>query len=204
VSRTLGATVRTSYALTWQLPIRRGPGYVQTAATTAVVMAGGFALVAGSSYLRKESFGLGLAVALFAVLVWTAAWWGVSTLLPHADPLPWWGLLPGALLVGVGAEIMHLVVLFYLTPQVTQSSALYGGLGVAATLLLGAYLIARLVLASAGLNATLHEHHPMPAETGAADAGPDGAAETGPDGAAETGPDSAADAAAEDDTAPPG
>jgi uncharacterized BrkB/YihY/UPF0761 family membrane protein len=155
VSRTLGVTVHTAIAMTWQLPIVKVGRYLVVAAVTAGILGGVLLVAAFTSYARHESDVLGLAVALLVVLLWTGSWWAISVLLPH-PPLPWWGLLPGAALVGVGMEIMHLVAIFYLEPRVTSSSALYGSLGLAATLLLGAYILARLLLASAGLNATLH------------------------------------------------
>jgi uncharacterized BrkB/YihY/UPF0761 family membrane protein len=65
---------------------------------------------------------------------------------------PWWGLLPGAALVGVGIQVMHLVTVFYLAPKIVSSSNLYGSLGAAATLLLAVYLVSRLVLGAAVLN----------------------------------------------------
>jgi uncharacterized BrkB/YihY/UPF0761 family membrane protein len=155
VSRTLGVTVRTAVALTWQQPVRRGSPYLQTAGITALVLICVVVIGVVTSWLRNNAPGLGLVAAVSVVVVWTLGWWAISLLLPH-PPLPWWGLLPGAVLVGVGAEIMHLVILLYLEPRVTSASALYGSLGAAATLLLGAYFIARLVLGSAALNATIH------------------------------------------------
>lgn len=163
VSRTLGVTVRTAIALTWQQPVRRGSPYLQTSAATAAILAAVILILLATSWLRENSPGVGLIAAVAVVLVWTLGWWGISRLLPHPS-LPWWGLLPGALLVGVGAEIMHLIVLLYLEPRVSSSSALYGSLGAAATLLLGAYFVARLLLASAALNATLHARYSQTSE----------------------------------------
>lgn len=155
VSRTLGVTVHTAFALTWQLPIRKPGSYLTTAGVTGAVMIGLLVIAAACSWLRHHSLGLGVGVTLATVLVWTAVWWGVSTLLPHR-PVPWWGLLPGACLVGLGMGILHFVVVLYLAPKVSSSSALYGSLGAAATLLLGGYLLSRIILASAALNATIH------------------------------------------------
>ena len=164
VSRTLGVTVRTAVALTWQQPVRRGSPYLQTAGITALVLVCVLLIGVMTSWLRNQAPGFGLVAAVAVVLVWTLGWWAISVLLPHAPGLPWWGLVPGAVLVGVGAEIMHLVVLLYLEPRVTSASALYGSLGAAATLLLGAYFIARLILASAALNATIHARHSAPSQ----------------------------------------
>jgi uncharacterized BrkB/YihY/UPF0761 family membrane protein len=156
VSRTLGVTVYSSYALTWQLPIRKAGTYLKTAGLTAAIVIGMLCVGALCSWLRHNRQGIGIWVTLTTLVIWTLIWWGISVLLPHR-PVPWWGLLPGATFVGIGMVIMHLVIVFYLIPKVTSSSALYGGLGSAATLLLGAYILSRIVLAAASLNATIAE-----------------------------------------------
>lgn len=153
-SRTLGATLRTATALTWGHVPRKG-GYVRTAAVTAGIMTGLLTVFAFTSWLRHDAPGIGLTVLVVIVFFWTAAWWGVLAMLPHPE-LPWWGLLPGATLIGIGTELMHLVTVLYLSPKITSASALYGSLGTAATLLLGAYLLARLFVAGSALNATVH------------------------------------------------
>lgn len=165
VSRTLGMTLRAAVALTWQLPLRRGSAsYVRTAGATAGLACSALAVLSFCSWLRHQSVGIGIVASLLAILIWAAGWWGVSLLLPH-PPLPWWGLLPGAALFGIGAELLHFLVIFYLAPRVTSASALYGSLGLASTMLLGAYILARLMIASAGLNATIHARHaPAPNE----------------------------------------
>jgi uncharacterized BrkB/YihY/UPF0761 family membrane protein len=121
------------------------------------------AVVAFCSWLRHVSLGIGIIGSILAIVVWSAGWWGVSLLLPH-PPLPWWGLLPGAALFGVGAELMHLAVIFYLSPKVSSASALYGSLGLASTLLLGAYLLTRLMIAAAGFDATIYERYIVASE----------------------------------------
>src|SRR5206468_1388782 len=92
-------------------------------------------------------------------LLWSSLWWGVQHLLPHPPLLPWWGLLPGAVLVGVGAEVMHVAIVLYFSRKISDASPLYGSLSAAATLLLACYLISRLVVGSAALNATIHARH---------------------------------------------
>jgi len=90
------------------------------------------------------------------VVAYAALWLAASILLPHGD-VPWTRLVPGALLVGTGAELMHVVSVYYLSGKLQSSSELYGGLGVAAAVLVGLYLVARLIVAAALLNATLWE-----------------------------------------------
>ena len=45
--------------------------------------------------------------------------------------------------------------MLYLSPRLSTSSQLYGSLGTAATLLLGVYIVARVVLAATTLNVTI-------------------------------------------------
>jgi membrane protein len=82
------------------------------------------------------------------------AWWLVlSWRLPHRDA-PWPALVPGAVVMAVGLELLSVVSVFLIAPRVESSQSAYGALGVAATLLFGLYIVSRLVVASAVLNAT--------------------------------------------------
>ena len=64
-------------------------------------------------------------------------------------------LLPGAALLGVGHALLELATVLYLAPKLTRAPALYGSLGSAATLLLWLFLMSRIIVAAAFLNATL-------------------------------------------------
>ena len=72
---------------------------MRTAAVTAGIMTGLLTVFAFTSWLRHDAPGIGLTVLVVIVFFWTAAWWGVLAMLPHPE-LPWWGLLPGATLIG--------------------------------------------------------------------------------------------------------
>jgi uncharacterized BrkB/YihY/UPF0761 family membrane protein len=61
------------------------------------------------------------------------------------------------LLVGVGAQALHLFTVFYISRKISSASETYGALGAATALLLSLYLIGRLMVASAMLNAELWE-----------------------------------------------
>jgi uncharacterized BrkB/YihY/UPF0761 family membrane protein len=118
------------------------------------------AVAALAPYARHRDAGLGVVVIFLLVLVWAALWWLASWLLPHRDAPPVY-LVPGALLVGVGVQVLYAVEVIYLSRRITSASALYGSLGAAATLLLATYLIARLVMASAVVNAVLWERNEL-------------------------------------------
>src|SRR5262249_59593648 len=99
--------------------------------------------------------GDGVVVAICGVFVFAALWFGISYLLPHGDA-PWKALVPGSVLVGVGAMVLHLVTVFYVSYRISRSSSLYGSLGAAIAILAWAYLVGRLLVSSAVLNASLY------------------------------------------------
>ncbi len=73
----------------------------------------------------------------------------------------------------MGAEAFHLFWVYWLSGRVERAPRYRGALGVAVVLLGGLYLIGRLSVASAFLNATLwFRHHPPEAD---ADRPPSGA-----------------------------
>jgi uncharacterized BrkB/YihY/UPF0761 family membrane protein len=160
MSYTLTKTVVVATALIWNRPMRsvhrplRAVGVMLAAMTIAI------ALAALGSYLRGVSPGLGLVATLVTAGLWGVMWWLASYLLPHADNLPWWGLIPGAVFLGIGTQLLHLATVYYFGVKLGNASELYGPLGVAATLLLWAYVVSRLVLTSAMINvATVRTYH---------------------------------------------
>ena len=80
----------------------------------------------------------------------------VSVRLPHHGA-PWKALMPGAVLIALGFEVISDIGTLLIAPRIASSQSTYGALGVAATLLLGLFLVSRLVVASAVVNATAWE-----------------------------------------------
>jgi len=66
-------------------------------------------------------------------------------------------LVPGALVFAAGVEVVQIVAAYLLAPYSLSKQGTYGALGIAATLLFGLYLISRLIVGAAVLNATLWE-----------------------------------------------
>jgi uncharacterized BrkB/YihY/UPF0761 family membrane protein len=64
-------------------------------------------------------------------------------------------LLPGALLVAVGNQLVQVAAIFYFAPRLGRSEKTYGAFGTAATTLVWLYVLSRLVTVAAFLNATL-------------------------------------------------
>ena len=104
--------------------------------------------------IRTWSTGPGVLTTLLAVVPYAAIWLLVSVRLPHREA-PWTALVPGAVLLGVGTEVLHAVVAYVITPWALARHGTYGALGVASALLVGLFLTSRLVVAAAVVNATL-------------------------------------------------
>jgi uncharacterized BrkB/YihY/UPF0761 family membrane protein len=67
----------------------------------------------------------------------------------------WRGLVPGAVFFGVVAVLIGTLTYHLLGAYASQRESTYGTAGLAAARLLGLFIAARLVVASAVLNATL-------------------------------------------------
>jgi uncharacterized membrane protein len=110
-------------------------------------------VLAAIGKLRMAAPAPGLLATVVAGTIPVAGWCWASGRLPHGDA-PRWALLPGAAVLAFGVQVVHLITVYYLSRQVEGRSDTYGALGVAMAVLLWSYLVARLVLVSAVLNAT--------------------------------------------------
>jgi uncharacterized BrkB/YihY/UPF0761 family membrane protein len=115
-----------------------------------------------ASAVRAWSTAPGVLATLLALAPYAALWVLVCVRLPHRDA-PWTALIPGAVAFALGMEILHAVIAYVITPWALAKQGTYGALGLAAALLVGLFLISRLVVASAVVNATLWERRSRPA-----------------------------------------
>jgi uncharacterized BrkB/YihY/UPF0761 family membrane protein len=106
------------------------------------------------AWLGSQSIGMRLVALLLTVVASGAAWYLASWWMPRED-CEWWGLLPGAVIVGLGVGVLHLLTLTYVAHEVTRKSSLYGAIGISLALLLWTYFAGRLLTASIATNATL-------------------------------------------------
>jgi uncharacterized BrkB/YihY/UPF0761 family membrane protein len=149
--------LRLSYALAWGLERPRG---LQRPLSSALALNGlvvGGVLLFGLLAWLRETLGLGALLAAAALLGLQVAFaLFVMTLLPSRTESPR-DLLPGAVLVAVGNQLVHVAVVFYFVPRLERSSEVYGALGTATVLLVWLYVVARLLTGAAFFNATLWE-----------------------------------------------
>jgi uncharacterized BrkB/YihY/UPF0761 family membrane protein len=115
------------------------------------------ASIAVVQWVRSESQVFGIVAMLVSAGVPLAFWLVVSMRLPHRGS-GWLVLLPGALLVAAGVHAFYLLTAWFLAPKLDSATDTYGLLGVVATWLFWLYLIGRLVIAGATLNAALLDH----------------------------------------------
>jgi membrane protein len=143
-----------AHSIAWKLrPERlRRPVFAGFAFSGVVISL--IAVSASTQFLREEYGVTGLWVTIALVGFYLAAVLWIMDKLPHRST-SWRDLLPGAVLVALGTEVIHIVVVLYLVPKLGHSSELYGALGSATVILLWLYLLARLLVAAAFLNAAL-------------------------------------------------
>jgi uncharacterized BrkB/YihY/UPF0761 family membrane protein len=145
-----------AHALAWGIPLSA----LRTRVHERFVLVGfGFLVVAISvtlAWVRTvKPLGIVLVLAL-GMAAWSLFWLAAAILLPHG-PVPWWRLIPGAILFGAGIEALHVVTIVYFAPKVDSASQTYGQLGVALALLGWLFVLSRLIVATAMLNSTLAE-----------------------------------------------
>lgn len=145
-----------AYSLAWGVPRPR----LRKPLYAVVLFNGLFISIAVASaelaWLRDKLGYFGIVGVLFTIAFESGVALLVMWLLPRRAER-WPELLPGAVLVAVGAQLLSVAVVFYFAPKIGRSSELYGTLGTASVVLIWLYLLARLITSGAFLNATLWE-----------------------------------------------
>jgi uncharacterized BrkB/YihY/UPF0761 family membrane protein len=154
---TAGALLKALYVvhwLIWRVPRSRPAGLGPRLVLIGITLLAS-ALGIAVNDVRNAS---GAAGAVIAVLLVTAlsfaGWWWVSWKLPHA-PCPARALIPGALLMAVGADVLQLLTTYWIGHLVARKTSTYGAVGIALAVLLWVYILGRIMVGSAGLNAAL-------------------------------------------------
>jgi membrane protein len=148
--------VRAVHSIAWQGRVGRFGRPAQAALLLLAALAA-CALVFGLAGKARAEWGFaGTLVTIATVFGFFAIWLGVEWLLPH-EPAPWTALIPGAALFAVGVQVVHLGTALFIAGKIERASETYGSLGVAFTILFWLYIVSRVIVASAMLNAALWE-----------------------------------------------
>ncbi|MFN8186895.1 MAG: YhjD/YihY/BrkB family envelope integrity protein [Gaiellales bacterium] len=130
-------------------------------------------LIGGSGWVRVNVGVLPGALATLGVgAIFAVIWLRVSMRLPSPE-LPWRAFIPGAVLFGLGIEILHVFTVYFLEAKLSSAESHYGALGLAATVLFYLWMIGRGVVWAAELNAVVWGvRHPDDGEGEAAASAP--------------------------------
>lgn len=144
------------HALIWDEPPAKLTRPILSSIWFSVVLLSIYLIVLGTWWLYDTAAPAAVVAVIVLVAPLTALWVLVSLRLPHGDA-DWKVLLPGAVLMAVGLQVLHAATLWFVVPRLDKSSSLYGPLGGVATLLFWMYMAGRLVVTAPILNASLHE-----------------------------------------------
>jgi uncharacterized BrkB/YihY/UPF0761 family membrane protein len=164
-SRSSVRALRLAHLLAWRMPIVRFR-HTTVAALWFAGGATGLVLAVGViNTVRARMPGPGILMLLVVIVAYGAVWLGASSALPHPPEVPFRALVPGAVLFAIGTEVLHILTVVWYANRLEHSSQLYGGLGTAVVLLAWLYLLGRLAITSAVLNASLwRRSHPVPGD----------------------------------------
>jgi len=150
----LAKTLYIVHWLVWRMPRVKPRGYLPVVVTVGLA----FALTVFSIIVDHVRRATGIGGIVLTVLIITSAsfslWWWVSWRLPH-PPTSSRSLIPGALFMAVGVEALHLLTTYWIGTLVVRRSNTYGAVGVALAVLFWVYVLGRIIVGSAGINATL-------------------------------------------------
>ena len=156
--RSLVKALRITHSLAWGVRLRKVhlvlPLVVSVGLLASITIA-----AFGSSWVRDRIPGTGLSASVILGVFWTLVWLLVERLLPAEEGTQWYYLLPGAFVVGIGTQCLHAFTVFYLAGRIERMSSTYGPLGVATVMMLWLFIVGRLVVGAAMLNATIHDRH---------------------------------------------
>jgi membrane protein len=156
--------IRAVHSLAWEGRVGKQRRPVPAALALLAAIAAFAIVIAASAKARAELGPGGLLITIAALFAFAAIWLALEWLLPHGQA-DWQALVPGALLVAVGVQVIHLGTVLFIAGRIERSSETYGSLGVAFTILFWLFVVSRVIVASAMLNAALaHGRRPSPKE----------------------------------------
>ena len=152
--RSVVKALRLTSAVAWRLqptPLERS---ILASVTYTAIAIGLMLLPSVLPLLHRGPFGLDVIVELATLtgLVALSVW--MQSILPHPEGAPWKAFVPGAIMLGVGVDLLRIVTRVYFAGRLGRVDDLYGALGLAAVFMAWLYLAGRLIVASFAVSAT--------------------------------------------------
>jgi uncharacterized BrkB/YihY/UPF0761 family membrane protein len=157
-ARTLLKSVFAVHSLIWGVPLVKVKKVTQKALAAIVLSTSLIVVVRLVAAIQHTSVTLWVLSMVLLVIVPAGVWLVLTNkVFPSAPGTDWSDLWPGALLFGIGVQLLHVTTVVWIARSLESKSETYGALGAALTILLWAYLLGRLVTASASLSSVLWE-----------------------------------------------
>jgi uncharacterized BrkB/YihY/UPF0761 family membrane protein len=161
-SRTMVKALVIVHALMWRVPIVKVRGLMKKALAAIGILTGIMAVELVVNKIHHESILAWVVATSMFVLVPSGLWLYLTLkVFPTAPGVTWRDLWIGAALLGVGIEMLHVLTVVWISRSFSSKSETYGALGAALTILFWAYILGRLVTASASVSAVMwYTNHP--------------------------------------------
>jgi uncharacterized BrkB/YihY/UPF0761 family membrane protein len=142
------------HQLVWLLPRNKPRNQARLVGGTLLAVLISIVLVQVLSVLESYSFvAWVVGTALYMVVpasLWLFASWKVF---PHPNGAQWQDFIPGAIVVGVGVEALHIFTVVWISRSFANKSEAFGAIGGSLSILLWSYVIGRIMAAAPVLNA---------------------------------------------------
>ena len=153
----LARVLRIVHALSWRCPLRAPRRPLLLPLWPVAVTLAAMALTRAMKAARDHLGAVGTGATVAGLLAFGALWLVVSLHLPRDEGSGWLDLLPGAAMVAIGTQVLHLATIWYFAARIDGLSDRYGAMGTALGVLSWAYLVGWMCSMSGVLNAVVFE-----------------------------------------------
>jgi uncharacterized BrkB/YihY/UPF0761 family membrane protein len=158
-ARTLMLVLNAVFVLVWRLPRTKIRRKLRAVSGLLLIVLLGALMVRLLAWFDDQSVVVAMAGTVVSLALVMVGWtWASLRVFPHPPELLASDVLPGAVLVAFGVEAMRLFTVIYVSRSFEHKSQTYGAVGGSLALLLWAYVLGRILIGSAVLNAACWQH----------------------------------------------
>ncbi len=166
-TRALYKVLRIVYGLIWGVPAGRPKSQLKAVLAVLGLATAAFVFVGLLDQLGERNLTFRIAALALSTLIPFTLGLIINVTLPH-QPARWPDLIPGAIFLTIGVLVLHIITVVWISREIESKTDTYGAIGATLALLLWAYLLGRLITASAVVNASLWQRRQERAERRAA------------------------------------